>query len=170
MQDRPKTGHDGPYDAPVVVGPQRVMPAWIDYNGHMNVAYYTRAVDAALERFLEHTLGVGATFVAHSRMGPYALQANYTYLGEMLEGDLFSCHFRLLDHDNKRLHLLGALVTEAGEIAAIVETLLMNVDLTTRKSAPYPDWALARFATLKETHAALPDWPGQGAAIGIRRR
>ena len=52
MQDRPQTGHDGPYDAPGVVGPQRVLPEWIDYNGHMNVAYYTLAVDTAFDDFL----------------------------------------------------------------------------------------------------------------------
>lgn len=170
MQDRPQTGHDGPYDAPVVVGPQRVLPEWIDYNGHMNVAYYTLAVDTAFDDFLEHTLGVGAQFVERTRMGPYALQANYTYLGEMLEGDQFTCRIRLLDHDQKRLHLLAAIVNAKGETSAIVETLLINVDLDARKSTPYPDWAVARFAAMKTQHSKLPEIAGQGAVIGIRRR
>ena len=39
--------------APFVSSVMRVEPAWIDYNGHLNMAYYNvlfdRAVDEALE-------------------------------------------------------------------------------------------------------------------------
>ena len=40
------------YSAPLVSSVMRVEPAWIDYNGHLNMAYYNvlfdRAVDEAL--------------------------------------------------------------------------------------------------------------------------
>ena len=32
---------------------RKVKKAWIDYNGHMNVAYYTLAFDKVLDDFLE---------------------------------------------------------------------------------------------------------------------
>ena len=43
----------------VVEGPvEEVLEDWIDYNGHMNVAYYTLAFDRAIDLFLENTLGI----------------------------------------------------------------------------------------------------------------
>ena len=35
---------------------QNVKKEWIDYNGHMNVAYYTLAFDNSLDDFLETIL------------------------------------------------------------------------------------------------------------------
>ena len=35
---------------------QNVKKEWIDYNGHMNVAYYTLAFDNSLDEFLETIL------------------------------------------------------------------------------------------------------------------
>ena len=37
-------GFDGPYEAPLKLPIRKVLKSWIDYNGHMNVAYYTMAV------------------------------------------------------------------------------------------------------------------------------
>ncbi|MEM7278404.1 MAG: thioesterase family protein, partial [Pseudomonadota bacterium] len=33
----------------VVVSRQSVLPEWIDFNGHMNVAYYVLAFDLAID-------------------------------------------------------------------------------------------------------------------------
>ena len=43
---------------------QQVLPEWIDYNGHMNVAYYTLAFDKSLDFFFEDILGIGPTYVS----------------------------------------------------------------------------------------------------------
>ena len=40
---------------------QTVLSEWIDYNGHMNVAYYTLAFDKALDFFFEDVLTVSYT-------------------------------------------------------------------------------------------------------------
>ena len=58
---------------------QNVKKEWIDYNGHMNVAYYTLAFDNSLDNFLETILEIGPTFVKKVKQGPYSLQANYHY-------------------------------------------------------------------------------------------
>ena len=39
-------------EAPFVTNIKNVLPEWIDYNDHMNVAYYTLAFDEALDDFL----------------------------------------------------------------------------------------------------------------------
>ena len=40
--------------APFVSSTMRVEPGWIDYNGHMNMAYYHVLFDRALEEALVH--------------------------------------------------------------------------------------------------------------------
>ena len=41
------------FQSPFVTNLKKVLPEWIDYNGHMNVAYYTLAFDDALDDFLD---------------------------------------------------------------------------------------------------------------------
>ncbi|GIR61900.1 MAG: hypothetical protein CM15mP67_00030 [Alphaproteobacteria bacterium] len=50
-------GFDGPYEAPLKLPSRKVLKSWIDYNGHMNVAYYTMAIDNSIDLFLEKILG-----------------------------------------------------------------------------------------------------------------
>ncbi|WP_316015143.1 thioesterase family protein [Roseobacter sp. HKCCA0434] len=161
-------GHDGPYPAPIETAPRRVPAEWIDYNGHMNVGYYSIAMDQALDRMFDAHLGLGAAYTERTRHGPYVLQMHMHYLGEILEGESFTARFTLLDHDAKRLHILGELVVD-GTVRALSEQLIMGVDLETRRSAPYPDWAQARFARMLADHAHAPRPPQIGRPLGIRR-
>ena len=80
---------------------QNVNKEWIDYNGHMNVAYYTLAFDKALDDFLEKILEIGPTFVEKEKQGPYSLQANYHYLDELRLLDKFFSKIYLIDSDKK---------------------------------------------------------------------
>jgi acyl-CoA thioester hydrolase len=165
----PMDGHDGPWTAPWHAPGERVLPEWIDYNGHMNVGYYTFAFDRALDAFLDRELGMGEGFARRGRMGPFTLQNNLAYLGELKAGAPFQIRLQLLDHDAKRIHVFMEMIGPDG-IAATAEQLLMNVDLAARRSAPYPDWAQRRLAGLAAAHGALPRPAGAGQAIGIRRK
>lgn len=151
--------------------PRTVPPEWIDYNGHMNVAYYTMAFDKSSDQIFDDVLGIGEEYASKLRMGPYVIQQQLHYIGELLEGEAFRCEYQLLDWDRKRLHFFGEMRKMSdGALCATSETLTMNVDLTARKSADYPDWAQARIRALAEAHAHLPRPERAGAAIGIRRK
>ena len=65
----------GQYSTPIILPEQKVLKEWLDYNGHMNVAYYTLAFDKALDEFLEKNLEIGPTYVKKEKKGPYSLQA-----------------------------------------------------------------------------------------------
>jgi acyl-CoA thioester hydrolase len=160
------------YDAaPIRTRTRRVPAEWIDYNGHMNVAYFTMAFDQALDEVLDERIGIGENLAREGRMGPMALQTQIHYLGELLEGAEFACDFLLLDADHKRMHMFVTMIDlAAGHPAATYEQLTMNVDLAARRSAPYPDWALARIERLKAAHAGLPRPDQVGNPLGIRRR
>ncbi|HID67236.1 MAG TPA: thioesterase [Roseibacterium sp.] len=169
-EQSPVSGQDGPYPAPVEIGGLTVVPDWIDYNGHMNVGYYGIAFDRASDVVLSDYLGVGVEHVEATGQGPYVLQSHQHYLREMTLGEGFSVRFRLIDHDAKRLHLFGDMVSgRTGEVTATQEVMVMNVDHATGRSTPYPGWAIRRFARMKADHAGLA-LPGQLAAtLGLRR-
>ena len=155
--------------APIRTSVQTVPSDWIDYNGHMNVAYYTLAIDRSLDEIFD-MLGLGEELTRNHRMGPMALQAQIHYLGELLEGQRFACDFQMLDADHKRIHLFVTMQhLDKGTEAATWEAISLNVDLSTRRSAPYPAECLARVEAMKAAHAGLPRPARAGAAIGLRR-
>ena len=167
----PVSGHDGPYPAPVEISQQSVLPEWIDYNGHMNVGYYGIAFDKASDVLLSEHLGIGVEHVEATGQGPFVLQSHQHYLNEMRLDEVFCVRFRLLDHDAKRLHLFGDMVSQgSGKISATQEIIVMNVDHETGRSADYPDWAIRRFARMKAEHAGLVAPSQLGAALGLRRK
>ena len=149
----------------------RVPPDWIDYNGHMNVAYYTMAFDKAFDEVFE-ALGIGEESARVDRMGPMALQSQIHYLDELLEGTRFACDFLLLDADPKRIHVLLMMrnLDKAEALAATYENLSLNVDLEARKSAPYPAAAYAKIQRLLAAQADIPRPAQVGARLGIRRK
>ena len=131
---------------------QKVLPEWIDYNGHMNVAYYTLAFDKALDFFFEDVLGIGPSFVEKNKEGPFALKASYNYFSELLEEEIFFVDISILDFDSKRVHLFGEMRKDKSlELSAVFETVLMNMDLSARTVKQYPDKVLELFSIFKSS-------------------
>ena len=131
---------------------QKVLPEWIDYNGHMNVAYYTLAFDKALDFFFEDVLGIGPSFVEKNNEGPFALKASYNYFSELLEAEIFFVDISILDFDSKRVHVFGEMRKDKSlEISAVFETVLMNMDLSARTVKHYPDRVLELFSIFKSS-------------------
>ena len=131
---------------------QTVLSEWIDYNGHMNVAYYTLAFDKALDFFFEDVLNIGPSFVEKNKEGPFALKASYNYFSELLEGESFFVNISILDFDPKRVHVFGEMRKDNSlELSAVFETVLMNMDLGARKVKQYPDRVLELFSLFKSS-------------------
>ena len=129
---------------------QVVLSDWIDYNGHMNVAYYTLAFDKALDFFFEDVLNIGPSFVERNKEGPFALKASYNYFNELLEGENFFVDISILDFDPKRVHVFGEMRKDKSlELSAVFETVLMNMDLSGRIVKPYPQKVLELFKLFK---------------------
>ena len=149
---------------------QEVLPEWIDYNGHMNVAYYTLAFDKALDFFFEDILGIGPTYVSKMSKGPFALKASYHYYSELLTSEEFYVDLTVVDFDLKRVHICGEMKKFlSGDLSAVFETVLMNVDLKNRKAIEYPQNVLGIFENLKGLTKmdSLPNIIGK--AISLKR-
>lgn len=156
---------------------REVSPDWIDYNGHMNIGYYGLAFDRALDDIYEGWLDMGASYVARTQMGPFALQENIHFLQEVRLGQRFRTRLLLLDFDHKRMHFIQSMYAWPGAeessaepyLAATAEQISMNVDHGSRRSAPYPERVHARLSELMAAQRDLPRPAQVGAPLGIRR-
>ena len=101
----------------------------------------------------------------------HLLEAHVTYDREVKEGDPLRITTQLLDHDAKRVHYIHMMYhgTE-GYLAATNELMLMNIDFATRRSAPWPEWAMTRIEKAASAHASLPRPRQAGRLIGIKRK
>ena len=159
------------YDPSPIRTQTRTVPSeWIDYNGHMNVAYYVKAFDLGLDDVFD-MLGLGEELVAEHRMGPMAIVNTIHYMDELLEGQRFAIDFQMLDADHKRIHYFATMQhLDKGTVAATMEGLSMNVDLEARRSANYPAESLARVEAMMAAHKDLQRPANAGATIGIKRK
>ncbi|ART63959.1 thioesterase family protein [Kushneria marisflavi] len=148
---------------------QPVLPAWVDYNGHMNDAAYALLFSHGVEALMAHIGLDESGRHAHDRT-IYTLETHLCYLQQVREGAQVRCEVLLLEADAKRLHVFFNLIGEhEQEILATSEQMLMGIDTRTDRPAAFPDEVLARIEQLpKPAHG---DWPEQaGRRIGFRHR
>jgi acyl-CoA thioester hydrolase len=145
---------------------ERVRAEWIDYNGHLNVAYYTLIFDHAVDAFLE-IAGLTADHRAATGGSIFAAEAHITYALELVEGALARVETQLLAFDAKRVHLFQRMYDDAtGELAATQEVVDLYVDLNVRRVAEMPAEIADRLDRLKRQHEAAADWPEEaGRAV-----
>src|SRR6202163_2334243 len=156
--------------APFVSSVMRVEPQWIDYNGHLNMAYYNVLFDRAVDEAYE-LIGVGAQYVADRRQSIFTAEVHVRYLRELHAGDPVRVTFQLLDYDAKRLHYFEQLFhAEDGWVSATAENLSLHVDMTAKKTAAFPAQVTSRLAEMKSSHSRLPVPEAAGRRIGMPAR
>ena len=153
------------FPGPLPCPEQAVEPTWIDYNGHMNMAYYHVAFDRAVD-FAYDQLGLGAHYVETAQASLFTAEVHVCYLQELSQGEHFTVSWQLLGFDSKRLHFFEHL--HCGErLIATSEQMALHVSMETRRTAPFPEEAVARLDYVDKAHAALPRPAQQGRILGI---
>ena len=71
--------------APLDIHHSTVLPEWVDWNGHMNVAFYVTAFDQASGAFMRN-MGLGRRYVDGKLGMTFVLETHVTYDREMREG------------------------------------------------------------------------------------
>lgn len=157
-------------DAPLQLYRDRVRPEWIDYNGHMNVAFYVLAFDYATDAFFDH-LGIGRDYKEAANSSTFAVEMNVSYVREVHEGDPLAFRTWLLGHDAKRLHYYHEMYhAEEGWLAAGCELMSLHIDMSIRRTAPFPGHIMSRLAEVAATHAAAPAPDRVGRVISMPQR
>jgi acyl-CoA thioester hydrolase len=168
MTEKSAETHTEKLAAPFVSSVMRVEPGWIDYNGHLNMAYYNVLFDRAVDEVYE-VLGLGLDYVKATRRSTFTAEVHVRYLRELLVDAPVRVTFRLLAFDLKRMHYFEELFhAEEGWLSATSENMALNVDLAVKKTAAFPDNVMARLAGMKAAHDTLPIPDGVGRRISMK--
>src|SRR5437764_14097687 len=86
--------------APFVSSVMRLEPAWIDYNGHLNMAYFNVLFDRAVDEAFE-LLGCGVQYLKTRNHSTFTAEVHVRYLRELHVDHPARVTFQLLDYDSK---------------------------------------------------------------------
>jgi acyl-CoA thioester hydrolase len=89
-------------------------------------------------------------------------------LREIHLGDPVQVSILLVGADEKRLHTFEELRhASEGWLSATSENMTVHIDMTARKTAPFPPDIRARIETLANAHVAIPRPEGIGRKIAM---
>ncbi len=144
-----------------------VLPQWVDYNGHLNDGYYmvvfSEATNAVMALIGLDEAGRKAT--GHSI---FTLESHINYLQEVKQGKAIEVQTQILGSDAKRLQIYQAMVLAGTDtLLAANEQMLLNVDMSGPRAAPFAPAVMARVQMLTVAHRSLPRPTYAGRTIAL---
>ncbi len=156
-------------EAPFLSSIMEVEKEWIDYNGHLNMAYYNVLFDRCADEAFE-LLGMGPDYAARRKLTIYTAEVHVCYVRELHLADRVRVSFQLLDHDEKRLRAYQEIHHIDGWLAATSETLSLHIDMAGPRVAPFPPDIQAKVEAMRAAHAGLAMPERAGRAIAIKHK
>ena len=152
----------------VAISSGRVLPEWIDINGHMNVAYYVLAFDLGVDNFWAR-LGITDEYIETSKCSTFAAESHVTYKRELKQDDPFLITSQILAYDEKRIHQFQRMYhAKKKYLAATGEWMNLHVDLTSRRVRAFPESILAALQAYTAGQGVLPKPEEAGKQMRIR--
>ena len=116
-----------------------VKQEWVDYNDHMNMAYYVLIFDQALEVALEK-FKMGESSAKDINRSTMVVETNTKYLSEVKQGEEIDINMTYFDHDKKRLHIKMEMIEKSKKkISAVIEWISLYIDLSQRKVTEFEE-------------------------------
>jgi acyl-CoA thioester hydrolase len=144
-------------------------PRFTDGNAHMNVRrIYAVGVTGA--DLLAESAGIDDRYRTGRRMGTFAAEHHIRFLSEVREDDGLSVHPLWVDRSERAGHVLVLILNQTTrKVSSILELVVVNVDLDSRSSTPFPPDVAAEIDRYVARTRTLP-WPiPTSGAIGVRR-
>ena len=153
--------------APFLTTVMQIEPQWIDYNGHLNMAYYNVLFDRGIDQ-LWTELGIGPDYMKERNASTFSAEAHVRYIREVHLDDPVQVTVYMLAADDKRIHTFEELrhATE-GWLSATSEGMALHVDMGSRKTAPFPLDIAERIRAVLQAHSAVPRPDGTGRRIAM---
>jgi len=124
-----------------------VKPEWIDYNGHMQDAFYGLVFSYAVDAF-QDWVGFDAAYRAETDCTIYLVEEHKYFLREVKEADPLGVQIKVLGVSDKLFHLY-CVMQSGGHDVAISELMEMHVcQKPTPKGASIPQVIAARMNKL----------------------
>jgi carnitine 3-dehydrogenase len=146
----------------------RVLPEWVDYNGHAHESRYLQVFGDASDALFRY-LGIDAAYLA-STGSYYTAETHLSHLREASADDRLHVATQVLGFDDKRLHLFHALHRSDDDgLVAAAEQMLVHVDARSGRAGPAGEMILERVGRIARAHAGLPRPERAGRAIAMAR-
>ncbi|SCW84984.1 thioesterase family protein [Ancylobacter rudongensis] len=153
--------------APFVSSVMTVDAGWADHNGHLHAAFYSLLFDRAVDEAV-FLVGLGPHLVESRSASFVTMEAHQRFRRELRAGQEVRATLRLINYDDKRMHLFQELHhAREGWIASTYEQIAQHVEAGTRRVVPFPDEVLERLALMKAAHGALPVPEGLGRPVNM---
>ena len=115
----------------------KITKDWVDYNNHLNMAYYVLIFDKAWEVMLEK-FQMGETSAKETNKSTMVVETHTTYNNEVKENEDVDVFLTYLDHDKKRLHYKLEMIEKSTQkLSATIEMISLYVDLKERRVAEF---------------------------------
>lgn len=131
-----------------------VLPAWVDYNGHMNESAYLEAIGWAADKMFRY-IGIDEDYRAAGK-SVYTVESHINYIQEVGVGEAIRITTQLLGVDDKRFHFFHHMYHgQTGELLCTVEQLYLHVDMNASKACPFEPSIKKALDAIVAAHATL---------------
>ena len=130
---------------PIDVAEGNVLESWIDYNDHMNMAYYVQCFEESSDFVLEHA-GLGYDYAINQQKGVFVIKCEINYKREIKLGENFIISLIDILCKGKKLILKFDMIDNRNSIFANYEILNLNIDLKTKKSVTFEDTIIKKLS------------------------
>ena len=157
-------------EAPLHLHNESVQADWIDYNGHMNLAYYVLIFDHATDAFLDY-IGMTAEFRDAHHASTFAAELHVTYHKEVGVGDEVSISTQLLGFDDKRIHYFHSMHQRSdGSLVATNELMSLYMNMQQRRVSCMPGSIRQNLLDIESAHSQLAVPEQLGSVIALRKK
>ena len=117
----------------------KITKDWVDYNSHLNMAYYVLIFDKAWEVMLEK-FQMGEASAKTTQKSTMVVETHTTYNNEVKENEEVNINLIYFDHDKKRLHFKLEMIEKSSKkLSATIEMISLYVDLKERRVAEFEE-------------------------------
>ncbi len=144
-----------------------VLPAWIDYNGHMTEFRYVQVFSDSCEALLRR-IGMHDEYVAAGNSW-YTAETHSQFFDEVGVNEPMYTTAQILAADAKRLHVFYRLHAGVDDrLLATLEAMYLHVNMATGKVAAATDEAMRTLGALAAAHTGLEKPQSAGRFVGQR--
>ena len=147
----------------------KVIEDWIDYNGHLNEAYYLVIFSKATDAF--QTLnGMTPDTIKTDGNTLFTLETHLAYIKEIGLGADVYVTSQLLEHDTKRVRIFHNMYNAQDELLATAETFLIGYNLQQEKVTNFHQVFAESLEKLAAEHSQLPMPASAGKGIALKKK
>ncbi|HAW18196.1 MAG TPA: hypothetical protein DCW89_07855 [Oceanospirillaceae bacterium] len=152
----------------VYLSSQKVIKDWIDYNDHLNDAYYlvifTKATDT-----LQNHLGLTLEHIKNTGETLFTVESHLAYVQQIGVGEMVTVTSKILETDTKRMRIFHSMFNDQDELLATVEMLLICYNLVSQKVTDFSLMMQQSLSLFASEYGPLT-WPeNAGKGIALKR-